>query len=268
MLLMNYGANATGLKTGGPGLKTSASGLNAAASGLTTSGPGLNAGASGLKIDRTGAHWSNPLRTAPNLMTLFRLCLAPFLVIAVLERRFALAFALFVMAATTDAMDGLVARWLRQRTRIGQYLDPIADKLLLSSLFLVLTYMGILEPHVAAIVFSRDLGMLLVAVILYAITDLRDFHPTFLGKANSFSQVVAIGMVLLSLIPDQSWDQPWVSVAKAAAVNTTILLTVLSGFHYGWVVSQRIGVAHGPATRGGGESGIRGIGSGRDSAPV
>ena len=199
--------------------------------------------ASGLKINSVAAaHRTNPLRTAPNLLTMFRICLAPFLVVAVWERRFLLAFALFLMAATTDAMDGLIARWLRQRTRIGQYLDPIADKVLLSSLFLVLTYMGVLKPHIAAIVFSRDLGMLLVAVILYAITDLRDFHPTFLGKANSFSQVVAIGIVLLSLIPDQSWDQSWVAMARTAALNTTILLTVVSGFHYGWVASQRIGV--------------------------
>jgi cardiolipin synthase (CMP-forming) len=177
------------------------------------------------------------------MLTLFRVCLAPFLVIELLDRRFLIAFALFVVAATTDAMDGFVARWLRQRTRIGQYLDPIADKLMLSSLFLALTYMGVLQPHVAAIVFSRDLGMLLVALILYNITGLRDFHPTFLGKANSFSQVVAIGVVLLSLVPDQSWDQPWVMMVRAAAIDATIVLTVVSGFHYGWVVSQRIGVA-------------------------
>src|SRR5580692_5076354 len=137
------------------------------------------------------------LRTAPNLLTLLRICLTPFLVVAVLERRFVPAFVLFLMAACTDAMDGLLARWLRQRTMIGQYLDPVADKLLLSSLFLVLTYMGILEPRIAVLVFGRDLGMLLTAVILYATTNLRDFHPSLLGKANSFSQFLAVGVVLL-----------------------------------------------------------------------
>jgi cardiolipin synthase len=199
----------------------------------------------GLNIQSMGSVGSaattrpgNPLRTAPNLLTLLRIFLAPFLVIAVMERRFALAFALFLVAACTDAMDGLVARWLRQRTMLGQYLDPVADKLLLSSLFLVLTRMGILEPRVTVLVFGRDIGMLLTAVILYATTDLRDFHPSLLGKANSFSQVIAIGMVLLSLI----YQQPWVAAAKTAMLDATIFLTVVSGFHYAWVASQRIGV--------------------------
>jgi cardiolipin synthase len=122
---------------------------------------------------------------------------------------------------------------------LGQYLDPVADKLMLSSLFLVLTRMGILEPRVAILVFGRDIGMLLTAVILYATTNLRDFHPSLLGKANSFSQVVAIGVVLLSLI----YQQPWVATAKIVMVDATIFLTVASGFHYAWVASQRIGLA-------------------------
>jgi len=181
---------------------------------------------------------ANPLRMAPNLLTLLRIFMAPFLVVAVFERRFALAFALFLVAAITDAMDGLLARWLSQRTMLGQYLDPVADKLLLSSLFLVLTRMGILEPRVAILVFGRDIGMLLTAIILYATTNLRDFHPTLLGKANSFSQVVAIGVVLLSLI----YQQPWVLSARAVMLDATIFLTVASGFHYAWVASQRIGL--------------------------
>lgn len=180
----------------------------------------------------------NPLRTAPNLLTMLRICLSPFLVVAVVERRFEVAFVLFIIAACTDAMDGLLARWLRQRTMLGQYLDPVADKLLLSSLFLVLTHMGILEPRIAVLVFGRDLGMLLTAVILYATTNLRDFHPSLLGKANSFSQVLAIGVVLLYLI----YPQPWVAAARVGVLDATMLLTVLSGFHYAWVASQRIGL--------------------------
>jgi cardiolipin synthase (CMP-forming) len=180
----------------------------------------------------------NPLRSAPNLLTMLRICLAPFLVVAVVERRFEVAFVLFLIAACTDAMDGLLARWLRQRTMLGQYLDPVADKLLLSSLFLVLTHMGILEPRIAVLVFGRDLGMLLTAIILYATTNLRDFHPSILGKANSFSQVLAIGVVLLDLI----YPHPWVAYARVGVLDITMLLTVLSGFHYAWVASRRIGL--------------------------
>ena len=104
------------------------------------------------------ARRANPLRMAPNLLTLLRIFLAPFLVVAVFERRFALAFALFLVAAFTDAMDRSLARWLRQRTMLGQYLDPVADKLLLSSLFLVLTRMGILDPRVTVVVFGGISG--------------------------------------------------------------------------------------------------------------
>ena len=189
---------------------------------------------------------ASPFRAAPNLLTLLRIFLVPFLMIAVIQRHFALAFGLFLMAAATDAMDGLLARLLRQRTRLGQYLDPIADKLMLSSLFLVFTSMGILEPYIAVIVFGRDIGMLLTAWILYNLTDVRDFHPTFLGKANSFSQVVAVGAVLLSLIPGEAWGvsgQNWIAEIRALALDMTILLTVASGFHYALVASRRIGAA-------------------------
>jgi len=178
----------------------------------------------------------NSLRSAPNLLTLLRICLIPVLLAAVWQRHFGLAFALFVLAACTDAMDGLLARWLGQRTLLGQYLDPAADKLLLSSLFLILTFMGILDPRVAIIVFGRDLGMSLSAGIAYVLVHLRDFRPTWLGKANSFSQVVALGLVLLSLID----PHPAIQIAREGALSTTILLTVLSGFHYAWVVSHRI----------------------------
>ena len=193
----------------------------------------------GLNIQPlTHARRGSPLRMAPNLLTLLRIVIAPFLVVAVLQRRFELAFTLFLMAAGTDAMDGLLARWLRQRTMLGQYLDPIADKLLLSSLFLVLTRMGILEARITLVVFGRDFGMLITAGILYRMTNLRDFHPSLLGKANSFSQVVTIGIVLLNLI----YQQPWVTAARIAMVDATIFLTVTSGFHYAWVASQRLGL--------------------------
>jgi len=178
----------------------------------------------------------SPLRMAPNLLTLLRICLVPILLMAVVERRFALAFALFLVAACTDAMDGLLARWLRQRTMLGQYLDPVADKLLISSLFLVLTRMGILDPRVTVLVFGRDIGMLLTAAILYRTANLRDFHPSLLGKANSLSQAATIGVVLLNLI----YQQPWVTNARVAMLDATIFLTVASGFHYAWVASQRI----------------------------
>ena len=84
---------------------------------------------------------------------------APFLVLAVLDGHFRIAFALFVLAGITDGLDGLLARWLQQRTVLGQYLDPVADKLLLSTLFLVLHHEGLISRRVTVLVFGRDDGV-------------------------------------------------------------------------------------------------------------
>ena len=177
----------------------------------------------------------NPLRAAPNLLTLARICLAPFLVNAVLEGRFLVGLALFVVAGLTDAFDGLLARLLKQRTALGQYLDPVADKLLLSTLFVVLTHKGLIPVRVTVLVFSRDLGILTVAAILYASVGRREFKPSILGKANTVAQILAIAAVLL----EQLHVAPWVPQLSMIALDATMALTILSGLHYAWVVSRR-----------------------------
>src|ERR1700683_2671776 len=147
----------------------------------------------------------SPIRTAPNLLTLARICLAPFLVAAILEDRFALSFYLFLAAGLTDALDGTLARLLRQRTMLGQYLDPVADKLLLSTLFLVLTHKGLIPARVTVLVFGRDLGILIVAAILYAAVGRREFNPSLLSKANTVVQVSAVAAVLLHQLTAARW---------------------------------------------------------------
>ena len=147
----------------------------------------------------------NRYRTAPNLLTLLRICLAPFLVAAILEKRFALSFGLFLAAGLTDALDGLLARLLKQRTMLGQYLDPVADKLLLSTLFLVLMHQGLIPMRVTVLVFGRDVGILVVAAILFAATGRREFRPSLLGKANTLAQVAAVAAVLLHQLTALHW---------------------------------------------------------------
>ena len=105
----------------------------------------------------------NPFRTLPNLLTLLRICLAPFLVATILDGNYGLSFGLFVAAGLTDALDGVLARLLKQRSMFGQYLDPVADKALLSTLFLVLMHQGLIPVRVTVMVFGRDVGILLVA---------------------------------------------------------------------------------------------------------
>jgi cardiolipin synthase len=177
----------------------------------------------------------NPLRSVPNLLTVLRICLAPFLVAAILENRFGLGFGLFVAAGLTDALDGVLARVLKQRTALGQYLDPVADKLLLSTLFLVLTHKGLIPTTVTVLVFGRDVGILIVAAILYAVIGRREFAPSIFGKANTVAQVTAVAVVLLH----QLTAARWVVILRVVALDATVLLTVASGLHYAWIVSHR-----------------------------
>jgi cardiolipin synthase (CMP-forming) len=185
----------------------------------------------------------NQLRAAPNQLTLLRLCIVPFLVLAVLDGHFRTAFALFVLAGVTDGLDGLLARWLQQRTVLGQYLDPVADKLLLSTLFLVLHHEGLISRRVTVLVFGRDLGIVMVAAILYASVGMRDFKPSIFGKANTLAQIIALLAVLLS----QFYAPAPVLAVRHFALLATIGFTVISGFHYAWQITRRLSFSGTPA---------------------
>jgi len=182
-------------------------------------------------------HRLKPFRSAPNLLTLLRICLAPFLVAAILEGHYALSFILFIAAGLTDALDGLLARWLKQRSMLGHYLDPVADKLLLSTLFLVLLHKGLMPVTVTVLVFGRDVGILLVAALLYAAVGRREFHPSVFGKANTLAQIAAVAAVLLH----QLTSAFWVVMFRRTALDATVALTIASGLHYAWIVSRRTG---------------------------
>jgi cardiolipin synthase len=191
----------------------------------------------------------NRFRTAPNLLTLLRICLAPFLVAAILQNHFALSLVLFVVAGLTDALDGLLARLLKQYTLLGQYLDPVADKLLLSTLFLVLMHLSLIPVTVTVLVFGRDVGILVVAAILYAAAGRREFSPSLLGKANTTAQVAAVATVLAqqALLQHLLWQQPeavhCVMLIRLVALDATVGLTIASGLHYAWVAARRVGAA-------------------------
>ena len=173
---------------------------------------------------------------APNLLTLMRLFIIPFLVIEILDGRYHVAFGLFVLAGISDALDGLLARWLSQRTTLGQYLDPIADKLLLSTLFVVLTHVSLIPRYVTVLVFSRDLGILLIATLLFATGTLRDFRPSFFGKLNTLVQILALTAVLSQrVIPGNK-----LSLASDFLVRSIAFLAPLSAAQYAWIVIRRV----------------------------
>lgn len=204
----------------------------------------------------------NPLRTAPNLLTLLRICIAPFLVAAILGGHYALSFGLFVAAGLTDALDGLLARTLSQRSMLGHYLDPVADKLLLSTIFLVLLHKGLMPTTVTVLVFGRDVGILLVAAILYAAAGRREFRPSIFGKANTLAQIGAVAAVLLH----QLTAAHWVAAVRTVTLDATMALTVASGLHYAWMASRRSGApSNGTSVRPNGSGNEPGNGLGSDS---
>lgn len=182
------------------------------------------------------------LHAAPNQLTFLRLCLVPFLLLAVLEGHFKLAFWLFVVAGVSDALDGLLARLLEQRTKLGEYLDPVADKLLLSSLFLTLHHVGLVSRRVTILVFARDLGILIVGALLFAALGLRNFRPSVFGKANTLAQIIAVVFVMLAQFEPGAaveWVRHWALIATGT-------LACVSGFDYALKMAWRLSSAAPP----------------------
>ena len=175
-------------------------------------------------------------RAAPNLLTLLRLFIIPFLVIAILYSHWGWAFSLFMLAGISDGLDGLLARWLHQHTTLGLYLDPIADKLLLSTLFLVLTHVHQIPRYVTILVFSRDFGILLIATLLFVTHTLRDFRPSFFGKCNTFVQIVAV----VGLVAGHVVTIPYMHAIVRVLLGAIAVLAPLSAAQYAWIVIQRI----------------------------
>lgn len=165
-----------------------------------------------------------------------RLFILPFLVIAILDVNYQVAFGLFLLAGLTDALDGLLARWLKQKTTLGLYLDPIADKLLLSTLFIVLTHAGLIPRYVTVLVFSRDLGILLISTLLFATGTLRDFRPSLLGKLNTVVQILGLVLVMLGKL----WSAVWLAALSRGVLQVIAILAPVSAAQYALIVFRRI----------------------------
>jgi len=186
------------------------------------------------------------LLSAPNQLTLLRMMFLPFIVINQLNGHYQWALILFVIAGLSDGLDGLLARTLKQQTVLGQYLDPIADKLLLSTMFLVLSILHKIPWKFTVLVFSRDISILCASAVLYAIAGLRDFRPSIFGKANTFAQVAAVFFVMLF-----EFDKVrWVYIARLTFLRATFAFTIISGLHYVFLVGQRLRALNHPHANG------------------
>ena len=183
--------------------------------------------------------WTHEFWTAPNQLTLLRLFFVPFIAICIMEERFRAALVLVVIAGLSDGLDGLLARRLHQQTRLGEYLDPIADKLLLSSLFLVLSSNHIIAWRYTVLVFSRDLGILIISALLYAV-GLRDFRPGIFGKINTACQIAAVFVALLAEV----YPQEAVWMTKRVLLYAVFTFTIASAAHYVVLTGQRLQKLH------------------------
>jgi len=167
---------------------------------------------------------------------MLRLFVLPFLVITILAGHWRVAFALLWVAGVSDGLDGLLARVLEQRTKLGEYLDPIADKLLLSTMFLVLTHVGAIPRYVTVLVLSRDIGILLIATLLFATNTLRNFQPSKLGKLNTLVQILGVLTVMTcEVLPRSGLEELRTVLLWAIAA-----LAPISAAEYAWIVIRRV----------------------------
>lgn len=174
--------------------------------------------------------------TAPNQLTLLRMIFVPFIVIHLVDGHYLWALIVFVIAGFSDGLDGLLARTLHQQTLLGQYLDPIADKLLLSTMFLVLSILHKIPWKFTVVVFSRDISILAASAVLFAIAGLRNFRPSIFGKANTVSQIGAVFFVLLHEVRPVRW----IWIAEKTFLRATFFFTIISALHYVILVQQRL----------------------------
>src|ERR1700742_1612620 len=180
------------------------------------------------------------VRSAPNVLTMLRLFTVPFLVIEILDSHWKIAFVLLWLAGISDGLDGLLARALKQRTTLGQFLDPIADKILLSTLFVVLTHVGIIPRYVTVLVFSRDLGILLISTLLYVTNILRDFPPSWLGKVSTGVQIVTV----LTVMTAQVMKGYHLVAIEHLLLRLLAVLAPLSAAQYAWVTLRKVQTQH------------------------
>jgi cardiolipin synthase len=164
----------------------------------------------------------------PNLLTALRLALAPMVIAALLEADYGWALALALTAGVTDALDGFFARRFGWTSRLGAYLDPLADKLLLVSIYFVLGYERIAPRWLVGLVFGRDFLILLMVGVGFFWKRVSNFPPSVWGKISTACQVITALVILANqAFPPARWPQ-------RLLIWATALATVWSGLHYAW----------------------------------
>lgn len=165
----------------------------------------------------------------PNYLTLIRIAAIPFFLVLLFSRLYNYALLVFLIGGITDALDGPVARFTNQRTRLGAYLDPLADKLLIISSLVVLTLIDAVPAWLTILVLSRDVIVTLgYGAIYFVVEERMEIQPSTLGKINTFLLLLAITIVLVSLYDPNMIPPPLPSYLFLLSAVTTII----SGLQY------------------------------------
>ena len=194
--------------------------------------------------------------TIPNLLTLLRMGMVPWFIIALVDGHPGQALLVFSAAGITDALDGFIARFWKQQSALGAYLDPVADKLLLTSAYVVLSIPSLnqgtpIPLWVTILVIARDVLLVIMALVLYLAVGIRKFPPTILSKINTAFQVAAVLLVMLS---GTFRDLRLLDLAAVTALYIVAGLTLASGLDYVYRMSR---LERPPSSRDGGLSDTR-----------
>jgi cardiolipin synthase (CMP-forming) len=166
--------------------------------------------------------------TIPNLLTLARIIMTPFILVELSRGQYMVGGWTFGAAAFTDILDGLFARRFDSQSKIGQYLDPVADKILLTSIFIGLALGGAVPLWIVLLIIARDLWILLLSGVALRFTQFRNLQPSFWGKASTFFQIMAAVAVMAA----RAYGNDWFLKISTVLMAGVVVLAVVSGLDY------------------------------------
>jgi len=163
----------------------------------------------------------------PNLLTLARILITPFIIYAILEHQAVLALILMAVAGVTDMLDGAIARYFNQRSTVGAYMDPLADKLLLISTIVTLYFIGQIPLYLFLAVIFRDLIIVVGAIAYEMVTRKLEMQPSIASKITTFLQITLV----LAVLSEMAWQFPGQDLLQVSII-LTFTLTCVSGLQY------------------------------------
>jgi len=166
----------------------------------------------------------------PNILTLSRIILTPFIIFAILEHQAVLALILMFIAGVTDMLDGAIARYFNQRSTVGAIIDPLADKLLLISTIVTLYFIGQIPLFLFLAVVFRDLIIVVGAIAYEMVTHKLEIQPSIASKVTTFLQITLV----LAVLADMAWQFPGADIINIS-IWLTFALTCISGIQYMFV---------------------------------